>query len=73
MQRIHRMKGVLDHTGLSRSTIYALMKLGKFPKPIPLGGPRAVGWRESDLLAWEQQQVEAAAAHDSRVEVAAAA
>lgn len=38
-------------TGLSRSTIYAWMAAGRFPKPVPLGS-RLVAWRESDVLSW---------------------
>ncbi len=38
-------------TGLSRSTIYAMIASGDFPKPIKLG-KRAVGWSEADLALW---------------------
>lgn len=38
-------------TGLSRSTIYAMMTEGAFPKSIKLG-KRAVGWREADIAEW---------------------
>jgi prophage regulatory protein len=27
------------------------MREGRFPKPVRIG-PRAVGWRESDIQAW---------------------
>ena len=37
--------------GLSRSTIYEQIQAGTFPKPIRLG-PKAVGWLESEVLAW---------------------
>ncbi|WP_348984600.1 AlpA family phage regulatory protein [Aliiroseovarius sp. S2029] len=37
--------------GLSRSTLYAMMAEGTFPKPIKLG-KRAVGWRAIDIEAW---------------------
>ncbi|WP_439671412.1 AlpA family phage regulatory protein [Cupriavidus necator] len=50
---ILRRKQVEQETGLSRSTIYARIKLGTFPAPIPLG-PRCVGWRRGaidDFLA----------------------
>jgi prophage regulatory protein len=50
-QKILRLRAVQDWTGLSRSMIYALIKEGTFPKPIPLGA-RAVGWLESDIQAW---------------------
>jgi prophage regulatory protein len=39
---------VLRVTGLGRSTIYRLIANGSFPPPVHLG-PRAVGWRWSDL------------------------
>ena len=46
-----RRKDVEAIIGLSRSTIYALMATGDFPRPIKLGA-RAVGWFESDIEAW---------------------
>jgi prophage regulatory protein len=48
---ILRRKQVQARTGLSRSTIYAFIKAGVFPKPVPLG-PRAVGWIESEVSNW---------------------
>ena len=48
---ILRRPEVERRTGLSRSTLYAMMAEGVFPKPVRLG-KRAVGWRESDVLAW---------------------
>ena len=49
--RAIRRQEVQELTGLARSTIYALVKAGRFPKPLRLG-PRAVGWRLADVLAW---------------------
>jgi len=49
--RILRRRAVEQIVGLSRSTIYAMMSEGRFPKPIQLGR-RAVGWRESDINDW---------------------
>jgi prophage regulatory protein len=37
--------------GLSRSSIYAFMAAGHFPKPIRIGA-RAVAWRLSDVENW---------------------
>ena len=37
--------------GLSRSTIYEMISLGLFPKPIRIGR-KAVGWRESAIKKW---------------------
>lgn len=50
-ERIFRRPDVEQLVGLSRSTLYAMMAEGSFPKPLRLG-KRAVGWRERDLLHW---------------------
>ena len=55
---IKRLSGVKSMVGLSRSTIYALMAAGKFPKSISLG-ERAVGWLESDIQGWIDSRVTA--------------
>jgi prophage regulatory protein len=49
---ILRLLRVKTETGLSKSTIYQLIKDGTFPKPVKLGR-RAVGWRESDIAGWQ--------------------
>jgi prophage regulatory protein len=46
--RIIRRSAVSKRTGKSRSTIYAEMAEGKFPRPVQIG-PRAVGWVESEI------------------------
>ncbi len=43
--------------GLSRSSIYAAIAEGRFPRPVKLG-TRAVGWLESDVDQWLAQQIE---------------
>lgn len=48
---IYRRPDVETLVGLSRSTIYAMIAEGTFPKPVKLG-KRAVGWRQSDVMAW---------------------
>jgi prophage regulatory protein len=40
-------------SGLSRATIYRLIKLGKFPRPLSIG-TGSVRWRQSDVIAWQQ-------------------
>jgi prophage regulatory protein len=40
-------------TTLSKSTIYRLIKEGRFPNPIHISRMR-VGWREADILAFTQ-------------------
>lgn len=50
-EKLHRRPTVEAVTGLSRSSIYAMMDDGSFPRPVRIGR-RAVAWRESDLRAW---------------------
>lgn len=50
--RIERLKDVPRMTGLSRSTIYAQIAKGNFPKQIKLIGARSVGWHESAVIDW---------------------
>lgn len=56
--RILRRKQVEGRTGLSRSTIYARIKEGSFPRPIDLGGGRAVGWIEAEIETCLQARIE---------------
>ncbi len=46
-----RLPAVKARIGLSRSSIYAAIAAGKFPRPIQLGD-RAIGWLEADIEAW---------------------
>ena len=64
MHNILRLPAVKTRTGLSRSTIYLRISEDSFPRPISLGG-RAVGWIESEINEWLEQQIEASrkAAH----------
>jgi prophage regulatory protein len=57
-QKIIRLNQVKERTGLSRSTLYTLIKEGKFAPPISLGA-RAVGWLSSDIDAWIEARVKA--------------
>jgi prophage regulatory protein len=56
--RIARRKKVESRTGLSRSSIYAGIKAGTFPRPIQLGA-QSVGWLESDIDAWILERIAA--------------
>ena len=58
MHTILRLPEVRRSTGLSRSTIYARIAEGRFPKPVSLGG-RAVGWIEAEIEEWLEQRIEA--------------
>lgn len=50
-----RLPKVIQRTGLSRSTIYAMIGDGLFPAPVRIG-KRAVAWREEDLEIWAKQR-----------------
>jgi len=57
--KLLRLPQVKSITGLSKSSIYARISEGTFPKQIPLG-PRLVVWVESDIQKWISEQVLAA-------------
>lgn len=54
---ICRLPEVIARTGLSRSTIYDLIRKGKFPSQISLG-PCAVGWVEDELVDWIEARID---------------
>ena len=56
--KLLRLPEVKATTGFSKSTIYARISEGTFPKQIPLG-PRLVVWVESDIQNWISEQVSA--------------
>lgn len=57
-QVIIRLPQVKQRTGLSRSTIYSLIRGGQFNAPISLGA-RAVGWLDSDVDDFIAERVKA--------------
>jgi len=58
-EKLLRLPQVKAATGLSKSSIYARIAEGTFPKQIPLG-PRLVVWVEADIQHWIKEQVLAA-------------
>ena len=46
-----RINQVIEKTGLSRSSIYALCKKGEFPRQAHLG-QTIVGWMEEEVDKW---------------------
>ena len=51
--RIIRMKELVSKVGYARSTIYTLIKEGRFPKPFKLvPNGRANGWLEETINDW---------------------
>ncbi len=55
---IINLQRVIDKTTLGRSTLYAYMKLGKFPTSVLLGD-RHVGWVEAEVDAWIDGRIKA--------------
>jgi prophage regulatory protein len=58
-ERLLRLPEVKHLTGLSKSTIYARIAEGVFPRQISLGS-RTVVWVETDIQNWIAEQVSAA-------------
>jgi prophage regulatory protein len=59
--RVLKLKDVIDKTRKSRGSIYAEMKRGDFPKCFPLTAKgknsRSVGWLESQIDEWIENQM----------------
>ena len=55
---ILRLPAVKSESGLSRSTIYLRISQGTFPKPVLLGGKRAVGSPENEIEEWLARQIQ---------------
>lgn len=55
MIKILRLKQVKERTGLSKSTIYEEMSLGRFPKSFKLSS-RTVGWEEDKINKWIEEK-----------------
>jgi prophage regulatory protein len=54
---ILKLPKVKARSGLSRSSIYLKISENSFPAPISLGGKRAIGWIESEVQAWIEEQI----------------
>lgn len=55
-ERLLRQQAVLHLTGLKRSSLYHLIRVGAFPGPIRIG-KRAVAWLESAINAWISERI----------------
>jgi prophage regulatory protein len=53
-----RLPEVRSVTGLSKTTVYALIRENDFPAPVRLG-PRAVAWVRSEVRQWALGRVKA--------------
>lgn len=59
MVRLLRLPDVIAQTGYRRSRLYELVRSGKFPRPVSLGGGRAVAWPSSEIDAWIADRIRA--------------
>ena len=55
-QQILRLPAVKARTGLSRSTVYAMMREGTFPLCVRLGA-RSIGWQSNLIDSWISSRV----------------
>lgn len=55
-----RLSDVLKRTGLSRATVYRLIRINKFPKQAKLG-ERASAWSEAEIDDWIRSKFEGGA------------
>jgi len=51
LDRIVRIRTVLQRTGLSRSTLYRKIQQGTFPRQVQIS-VHGAGWRESAISLW---------------------
>ena len=49
--RLVKLQEVEQASGLSKTTLYRLMRTGHFPEPLQVG-PKAVRWRADEIQAW---------------------
>jgi predicted DNA-binding transcriptional regulator AlpA len=58
LQQIIREKDLFKYTGLKRSQLHELIRNGEFPQPFKLSSTgRTIAWAESQILAWQQEQL----------------
>jgi prophage regulatory protein len=51
-----RRRDVERLTGLSRSSLYAMMAEGRFPKQFKISG-RAAAWSEREISDWQAKKI----------------
>ena len=56
--RFLRLPEVRGLTGLSKSSLYELIRAHRFPAPVHLG-PRTVAWVKSEVTTWATERIRA--------------
>lgn len=49
--KLIRLEDVMRMTGLSKSTIYEMIRIEDFPSPVKIG-KRCAAWVETEIKAW---------------------
>lgn len=60
VNKIIRLPAVLDMIGMSKPSVYNMIKRGDFPAPIKLG-PKASGWLVNEVQGWIAERMSARA------------
>lgn len=56
MNKLIKLASVKSMTGLSKSSIYAMMQKGEFPRSVTIGS-RAVAWVEAEIQKWIEEKI----------------
>jgi prophage regulatory protein len=56
-----RLDAVAERVGIRKTSIYDLVKRGKFPQPHHIAGTRVSVWSSAEVTLWIQRQLEEAA------------
>ena len=58
MRQLLRLPAVMKLTGVSRTTVYRLVREGKFPQPIRMEEPKVSAWASDDVENWIEDKIE---------------
>lgn len=58
VNKVIRLPAVIDMIGMSKPTVYNMIKRGAFPAPIKLG-QKASGWLVSEVQNWIAERISA--------------
>jgi prophage regulatory protein len=56
MERLLRIKGVLDRVGFGKAYLYREIQAGRFPAPVKLS-PKMATWVETEVDAWIAERI----------------
>ena len=56
MQTLLKLRDVRGTTGLSKTAIYKLQRIGQFPRAVRIGA-RAVAWSETEIARWVSDRI----------------